>query len=71
MARKKASKTTAAASESTLVPHRAPDLCSLLASAKDGCPVAMQQYLAAGGQADALVDLVLGTGQMGQAPLLQ
>jgi Ankyrin repeats (3 copies)/Ankyrin repeat len=70
MARKKASKKATANSESTLVPHRAPDLCSLLAKAKDGCSVAMQQYLAARGQPEAVVDVVLGTGQVVQAPLL-
>jgi Ankyrin repeats (3 copies)/Ankyrin repeat len=68
MPRKKSTKK--ASPETTIVPHRAPDLCSLLASAKDGCSVALQQYLAAGGQPEALVKVVLGTGQEVQAPLL-
>jgi ankyrin repeat protein len=40
---------------STLVPHASKDLCSLLESAKEGKLSAVQQHLAAGGSASAMV----------------
>jgi hypothetical protein len=49
---KKGSKKAVPATETTLVPHRTPNLTDLLERAKSGKLSDLQQYLKAGGSAD-------------------
>jgi uncharacterized protein len=53
---KKGSKGRTPAAETTLVPHRAPNLTDLLERAKGGRLSNVQQYLSAGGSANVLVE---------------
>eukprot|EP00953_Heterococcus_sp_UTEX-ZZ885_P039336 20165-Heterococcus_DN1.PRE.1 len=59
-----------AKAETTLVPHRTPDLAALLDEAKN-CELApLRRYLAAGGQPNALVSMQLAGGAFTTLPLL-
>eukprot|EP00953_Heterococcus_sp_UTEX-ZZ885_P032634 17024-Heterococcus_DN1.PRE.8 len=54
---KKSSKKRTPATETTLVPHRSPNLTDLLGSAKGGKLSDVQEYLSAGGSANVLVEV--------------
>jgi ankyrin repeat protein len=56
---KKGSKKRAPAAETTLVPHRAPNLTDLLERAAKGKPSNVQQYLSKGGSANVLVKVLV------------
>jgi uncharacterized protein len=56
---KKSSKKRAPATETTLVPHKAPNLTDLLERAKSGKLSDVQQYLSAGGSPNVLVEALI------------
>jgi Ankyrin repeats (3 copies) len=56
---KKGSKKAAPAAETTLVPHRAPNMTDLLERAKRGKLSDVQQYLSAGGSPNVLVEVLM------------
>jgi ankyrin repeat protein len=68
MPAKKSSKKSSKTRETTLVPHAAPQLASLLERAKGGKRSDVQQYLSAGGSPNVLVQVQLAG--MFTAPLL-
>jgi ankyrin repeat protein len=58
---KKSSKKAKAKANTALVPHRAPQLSTLLERAKGGKRSDVQQYLSAGGSPNVLVDISIGS----------
>jgi Ankyrin repeats (many copies) len=56
---KKSSKKRTSPAETTLIPHRAPNLTDLLECAKGGKLSDVQEYLSAGGSANVLVEVLI------------